>query len=504
MLLLTSLTALLPFISSCQKEELAPESAVATISAKSLAVEANANTNASIMPAGVVCEEWSNVSGNDVAQVPVSNPSGSKSSITTLEKASSSTPNYGRRLSAYITAPYTGNYTFAVAGDDAVDLYLSTDTDPSKKVKIAGLLSWTNFREFTKYASQKSAQIKLQAGQKYYIEVLQKQGGGDGHVSVQWTMPNNVTETPIASSRFAAYSAPAAAPASSAPTYTASGVVTLRNVHDMTISGKAIAGGNQPAISLIDCYNIRITNCKLYNSSDVGVYLHNCRNITVDYNFFTNVSTGVYVDQAVQGGIVVNNNQFLNMKGPFPRGQFVQFNNVNGSGNSISYNKGENVFGASNPEDGISLYQSNGTPSSPITVNGNWIRGGGPSASGGGIMLGDLGGSNQVAMNNILVNPGQYGMAIAGGSNNQLINNVIFGKQQYFTNVGIYVNSIGGHKVSNSKVKGNKVKFYNSNNYLNPVWLSNNADKPDGWDTDNKWGDGADASILPASIITYK
>jgi len=35
---------------------------------------------------------------------------------------------------------------------------------------------------------------------------------------------------------------------------------------------------------------------------------------------------------------------------------------------------------------------------------------------GGGIMLGDGGGSNIVAKNNILVDPGQYGMAVSGGS----------------------------------------------------------------------------------------
>ncbi|MCJ8208943.1 PA14 domain-containing protein [Mucilaginibacter sp. RS28] len=456
----------------------------------------------------ITSETWTNISGNDVSQVPVSTTANSSTTITSLELTNNTTANQAHRIRGYVTAPTTGSYTFAISGDDAAELWLSTSTDPAKKVKIASFLSWTNFREFTKFATQKSAAITLQAGQQYYIEVLHKQGGGDGHVSVQWTVPGGATESPIPGNRLSPYTGStnlAASASSTSSAYTAAGVISYENVHDITISGKAIAGGNVPCISLKNCYNVHITNCKLYNSSEVGIYLLNCKNITVDYSYFTNVSTGVYVDHSTEGGIVVNNNQFLNMKGPFPRGQFVQFNNVNGPNSSVSYNKGENVLGQSYPEDAISIYQSNGTTSSPIKVAGNWIRGGGPSQSGGGIMLGDMGGSNAIASDNILVNPGQYGMAIAGGNNNQILNNKIYGKQQSFTNVGIYVNSISGYNATNSTVKGNKVRFYNATNYQNNVWLSSNAQKPAGWDTDNVWGSSdMSESMLPSTFLTYK
>jgi len=468
----------------------------------SQSVAGDLNLAASTTATSVAFDEWTNVTGNDVAQVPVSTTPNRTIGFTKLERASSSEANYGLRFRGYITAPTTGNYTFWVSGDDAAELWLSTSTDETKKVLIANFLSWTNFRQFDKFTTQKSAAIKLTAGSKYYIEVLQKQGAGDGHMSVQWQLPSAKIECPIPASRLSAYTGTAAA-ASSSSSYVTSNAISLDGAHDITISGKSIAGGSVPCISLKNCYNIHITGSEFKNSSDVGIYLYNCYNITVDNNYFTNVSTGVYADHSSNGGISITYNQFYNMQGPFPRGQFVQFNNVNGAGNSISYNKGENILGKSYAEDAISVYQSNGTASSPITVNNNWIRGGGPSSSGGGIMLGDMGGSYQTASNNILVNPGEYGMAIAGGDHNSILNNTIFGAMQSFTNVGLYVNSISGYQVTNATVSGNKVCFYNSSNYQNNVWLAPGTNKPTGWDDANQWGAQLDASILPTSLLSH-
>lgn len=284
--------------------------------------------------------------------------------------------------------------------------------------------------------------------------------------------------------------------------YTSSSPINLNGSHDITISGKLINGGSVPAISLTNCYNVHITKNMLGNSTDVGVFLYNCYNVTVDYNNITNVSTGVYVVNTTSGGIVVNYNQFLNMVGPMPRGQFVQFNTVSGAGNSISYNKGENIFGQSNPEDAINVYKSNGTPSSPIQVVGNWIRGGGPSATGGGIMLGDTGGSYEIASNNILVDPGQYGIAIAGGDHMSITNNSIYGKAQSFTNIGLYIWGQSGSACTNATISGNQVKFMNKSNTENDAWVGTGESTPSGWST-NTFGANISASILPAVVVSF-
>jgi parallel beta-helix repeat protein len=448
---------------------------------------------------GILHELWTNTSGNDVSEIPLTTTANTTEVINTLELPNSYTANTSDRIRGYITAPATGKYTFWISGDDAAQLWLSTNSDPANAVQVASFLSWTNFRQWDKFSSQQSAQISLTAGFKYYIEVLHKQGGGAGSVSVQWQLPDNSIESPISSNRLSPYTQ---STTTTGISYSTSGNISLSNVHNITISGKSISGGTTPCIFLSNCYNIHITGNKLYNSSDVGIHLYKCRNITIDNNYFTKVSSGVYAEQTTAGGIIVNSNQFLNMVGPFPRGQFIQFNNVSGPGSSISDNKGENILGQSYPEDAISLYQSNGTASSPIIINGNWIRGGGPSASGGGIMLGDNGGSYETASNNILVNPGEYGMAIAGGDHNSLLNNFIYGSSQSFTNVGLYVNSINGYAETNTTVSGNSVLFYNSSNYKNNCWLAPNINKPAGWDTLNIWGADISTSLLPKTIIT--
>jgi len=274
------------------------------------------------------------------------------------------------------------------------------------------------------------------------------------------------------------------------------------DIHNKTISSLIIMGGNVPPITLKNCSHIRITGNKLYNSTQVGIHLYRCKDIIIDHNYISNVSTGVYVQQTNGGGIVITDNQFLNITGPLPRGQFVQFNNVNGPGCLIANNTCENITGQSYAEDAISLYSSNGTPTSPITVKNNRIRGGGPSKTGGGIALGDAGGSHQLVENNILVNPGQYGIGIAGGTDLKILNNKIYAKQNTFTNVGIsvwnqYTRTSGCAMIV---VRGNEVNWTNARGEPNPAWNNGNCGTVVGWD-DNNWNARIDFNILPFVLI---
>jgi hypothetical protein len=288
-----------------------------------------------------------------------------------------------------------------------------------------------------------------------------------------------------------------------ASSYRVVGPIYLAYAHDLTISGDYINGGSSPCIYLVNCYNIHITRSKLVNSSNVGVSLYNCTNIVVDSCYIANVSTGVYANSCRQ--IQVKANDMLNMMGPMPRGQFVQFNNVNGTGNRISNNHLQNIMGQSRTEDGINIYKSNGTAADPIYIMANWIVGGGPSTTGGGINLGEQGGSYQVASYNTLVNPGQYGMCVSGGSNIHVLSNNIYSQSQWFSNVGIYYWNQSKLPSSAITVSGNKVNFMSgklggiSNNYF----IGPGNPTPSGWNT-NVWGASISASILPATIINYR
>ncbi|RYY30694.1 MAG: T9SS type A sorting domain-containing protein, partial [Sphingobacteriaceae bacterium] len=130
----------------------------------------------------------------------------SSSQLTAFEGPTNRGDNYASRIRGYICVPQTGSYVFWIAGDDAAELYLSADDNPSNKIRIASLLSWTNYREWTKFASQKSAAITLTAGKKYYIEAIQKQGGGGDNLSVQWQLPGGTVESPLPGKYLSPYS----------------------------------------------------------------------------------------------------------------------------------------------------------------------------------------------------------------------------------------------------------------------------------------------------------
>jgi len=118
--------------------------------------------------------------------------------VSSMTSAQNIGSNYSRMISGTITAPATGTYYFYVAGDDKVRLYLSPNDQPAGKTQIASLTDWTEFQQWDKYTSQKSAAIELVAGQTYYIEVQQNEVGGGDHVSVGWTGPGINQITPIA------------------------------------------------------------------------------------------------------------------------------------------------------------------------------------------------------------------------------------------------------------------------------------------------------------------
>jgi hypothetical protein len=134
-------------------------------------------------------------------------PSGA-SYPTLFEAPADWAENYGTRMRGYVTAPQAGDYTFWIASDDQSELYLSTDDTALGKALIARVPTWTGSRVWEEprdnnIAYQKSAPIGLQAGQRYYIEALQKEGGGGDNLAVGWQLPDGTYERPIPGARLA-------------------------------------------------------------------------------------------------------------------------------------------------------------------------------------------------------------------------------------------------------------------------------------------------------------
>jgi len=146
-------------------------------------------------------ERFSNITGKGISDLTSNgnypdNPS--ESGIwTELKGPTNYADNYGTRLRGYLHPTETGNHIFAVVSDDASEVYLSTDENPANKVKIAEVTGWTTSDDFTKFTGQVSTNVALTAGERYYLEVLHKEGDGGDHLAVYWQTPSVANRTVI-------------------------------------------------------------------------------------------------------------------------------------------------------------------------------------------------------------------------------------------------------------------------------------------------------------------
>ena len=143
-------------------------------------------------------EQWTNVNGNSLNAIPTQQTPDNTAVLTQFESAHNIGDNYGARIRGYVCPPQDGSYTFEIAGDDACQLWLSTDDNPANKALVASVTGWTNPGEWTKYATQQSAPVTLLAGHRYYLEALHLEMGGGDFVAVGWTLPGGTVEAPIA------------------------------------------------------------------------------------------------------------------------------------------------------------------------------------------------------------------------------------------------------------------------------------------------------------------
>ncbi len=145
----------------------------------------------------VTRQVWTGVPGTLIASIPVKTPPIVTGTLASLEGLSNYGTNYGERIYGYLTAPVTGNYYFWIAGSDTAELWISNDGEPVNRVKRASVGPGTASRVWNSEAGQQSAWLALTAGQKYYIEVLHKAGGGGGdNVAVGWLRPDQVGSGP--------------------------------------------------------------------------------------------------------------------------------------------------------------------------------------------------------------------------------------------------------------------------------------------------------------------
>jgi hypothetical protein len=154
----------------------------------------------------ILREYWSGINGTTVASLTSNanfplNPTAKTYLTDYFEAPTNWNDNYGTRIRGYVHPPVTGNYIFWIAGDDNCELWLSTDDKQAHKQKIAYNLSYTAARAWTAYTTQQSSAIYLEAGKRYYIEALHKEGTSNDNLAVGWQLPGSTYERPIPASR---------------------------------------------------------------------------------------------------------------------------------------------------------------------------------------------------------------------------------------------------------------------------------------------------------------
>jgi len=214
--------------------------------------------------------------------------------------------------------------------------------------------------------------------------------------------------------------------------------------------------------------NVTVLNSRIHDTAGVGVLVNESRYVQVYNSVFTRNATGVYAVNAKY--VRVTRNTFNQMLGPMPRGQCVQFNNVTGGSSSITDNECGSAV-----SDGINVFQSSGTVSSPIQISGNNINTASVLRSTGGITLGDNGGSYQIATGNKIANSGGVGMCVAGGTYISVIGNTMTSPQLPWSNVGLCVWEQGGGPCNNITLRNNMINWVNSEGFTNNYWNVGNC-----------------------------
>ncbi len=198
-----------------------------------------------------------------------------------------------------------------------------------------------------------------------------------------------------------------------------------------------------------------------------AVMFFDAEDVEITESQFSNVASSVRFVSS-RGPLRVTENSAINSGR-----NFFQCDKCSGRGIRINKNTmvREVQVGTQPLEDWINIYQSNGVADDPIQVNYNRARGHSESKSGSFIMLGDSGGSHQLASGNIGVNPGQVGIGIAGGNHIRVENNKMFSEAWEGSNVAyysaLYSEECGDHAFS---LSGNVAHWRNSEGRLNRSW----------------------------------
>lgn len=161
------------------------------------------------LPGTLAAERWSSISAFDVKDLVMNQKFYATSDASELSSSSyTQMAKYsGARLRGYVTAPVSGNYTFWISASTSGQLWLSSEEEKYSKQLLAEIggdtgsgsagVFYTSSNRWDSYTSQMSQEVYLEAGEKYYMEMLSQQhhvANGKRHISVAWARPDQPRE----------------------------------------------------------------------------------------------------------------------------------------------------------------------------------------------------------------------------------------------------------------------------------------------------------------------
>jgi hypothetical protein len=153
---------------------------------------------------GLSREVWTGLPGYSVADLlPALEKPPNEVGTAAQAATADARENYGERLRGWVVPPTSGTYVFWITADDSAELRLGLGPDARSARAIASVPEWTAPDVWDKYRSQRSPPLQLEAGKRYWIEILHKQGPGTAHLAVGWQLPDNRLERPLPAARLA-------------------------------------------------------------------------------------------------------------------------------------------------------------------------------------------------------------------------------------------------------------------------------------------------------------
>lgn len=209
--------------------------------------------------------------------------------------------NYGSRIRGYVTPTANGSYTFYISSDDNSLLRFSAAGNPTNAGTIASVPGWTSANTWTSYAQQRSPAVTLVAGQRCYLEALQKEGGGGDHVEVGWAGPGIVDANGLPSTNVIAGSFLTPVDINAPPQFTNQ---TLQVFN--TVGNGTFIGGVSAADSPLDTLSFKIvagnTNNTFAIAPDTGG-ITVADNTLISNGTLTTVPLTVVVQDSGYGGL---------------------------------------------------------------------------------------------------------------------------------------------------------------------------------------------------------